>query len=556
MRTKKQEHGLQVQAIAGTHVVLLGWDIVDAQLKKGLLGFAIQRTDHTESESYWLRGMKTFPDTKPPLGPGGDASTHEQPIQSWQWADYTAKPVHDYSYMIVPMYGESGALTDGDAVTVDVKTEVESGTPHSIFFNRGAVASQEYARRFQNKPPNVVGDAAYEWLSRGLLEAIQSFIQRAKDGGYRLRAAIYEFQWPAILDELKAAKDRGVDVEIVYDAIQNSAMDPVKKNNDAIAAAKIKELCAGFENGKLMHNKFIVLMKGDAAIAVWTGSTNITENGIFGHLNVGHAVVDPIVAKRYLDFWNQLQKDPGPDAMRAWIDEATPTPPNPPNVGIDEVYSPQTGLQTLDRYGEIADRAKTGLFMTFAFGMNKVFENVYEQNDDVLRFALMEKEGNGKGLVQGKIDIARIRQLPNVLIAIGHNIALNAFDRWLKEASSTVANANVRWVHTKFMLVDPLGDDPIVITGSANFSGASTNTNEENMLLIRGDKRVADIYLGEFMRSFAHYAFREAVYNHAQAGNKADDWKPQFLATDDSWVTSYFKAGSAGDRKRRYFSGS
>ena len=65
------------------------------------------------------------------------------------------------------------------------------------------------------------------------------------------------------------------------------------------------------------------------------------------------------------------------------------------------------------------------------------------------------------------------------------------------------ASKYVKWVHTKFMLVDPLSDDPIVITGSANFSGASIKTNHENMLVIRGDTRVADIYLGEFMRQFS-----------------------------------------------------
>jgi phosphatidylserine/phosphatidylglycerophosphate/cardiolipin synthase-like enzyme len=45
------------------------------------------------------------------------------------------------------------------------------------------------------------------------------------------------------------------------------------------------------------------------------------------------------------------------------------------------------------------------------------------------------------------------------------------------------------------MLVDPLCDDPLIITGSANFSDASTTKNDENMLVIRGDTRVADIYL-------------------------------------------------------------
>jgi hypothetical protein len=29
------------------------------------------------------------------------------------------------------------------------------------------------------------------------------------------------------------------------------------------------------------------------------------------------------------------------------------------------------------------------------------------------------------------------------------------------------------------------------------------------MLIIRGDMRVADIYLGEFMRMYRHFAFRD-----------------------------------------------
>jgi phosphatidylserine/phosphatidylglycerophosphate/cardiolipin synthase-like enzyme len=555
VRVPKRSNGLVALAVAGSHVVLLGWDVVDDKRKKNLLGFAIQRADHTEDETYWLRGMKTFPDTTPPLGPGQDASSHEQPYQTFQWGDYTAKAEHDYSYTIVPMYGKPGALTDGDSITVRVTTESQWGSPHSVFFNRGAVASQEYARRFQNKKPSVFGEAAYAWLSRGLLEAMVVFIQRAKGDTFALRGAIYEFQWHTVLDELKAAKDRKVDVQIIYDAIDNPKHDPVEKNQAAIATAKIKGLCHGFEHGKLMHNKFIVLLKNDEPIAVWTGSTNITENGIFGHLNCGHAVEDKDVAQQYLDYWTQLRADPGSPVIKTWTDEHSPTPPNPPDTGTSLVYSPQTGLASLKRYGELADRAKRGLFMTFAFGMNKVFQPVYEQNDEVLRFALMEKEGNGAGLEKGKEDIGRIRKLPNVLVAVGHNIALNSFDRWLKEISSAVSHANVYWVHTKFMLIDPLSDDPIVITGSANFSDASTSTNEENLLLIRGDTRVADIYLGEFMRSFSHYAFREAVYIYAQAGKDAEDWKPQYLIPDSTWLDRYMKQGSAGDLKRRYFSG-
>jgi len=56
--------------------------------------------------------------------------------------------------------------------------------------------------------------------------------------------------------------------------------------------------------------------------------------------------------------------------------------------------------------------------------------------------------------------------------------------------------------------MDPRGKDPIVVTGSANFSTASTNDNDENMLAILGNRRVADIYFTEFNRLFYHYYFR------------------------------------------------
>jgi hypothetical protein len=155
-----------------------------------------------------MRGMKTFP-SSPPLPAGGTASSHEQPFQTFQWADYAAKPGHDYTYTIVPMYGQPGDLKDGPPVSIDVTTESEWDGTHSVFFNRGAVASQEYARRFQNKPPNVVGQPAYDWLSRGLLESIIAFIGKATGAGFGLRVAIYEFQWQAILVALVALHPPG-----------------------------------------------------------------------------------------------------------------------------------------------------------------------------------------------------------------------------------------------------------------------------------------------------------------------------------------------------------
>ena len=189
--------------------------------------------------------------------------------------------------------------------------------------------------------------------------------------------------------------------------------------------------------------------------------------------------------------------------------------------------------------------------MTFAFGMDKRFKDVYRREDDVLRFALMEKEGNGSGLAKAKVEIASIRQRENVVVAIGNRIPVNSFDRWLKERGGT---GMVHWVHTKFMLVDPLSRNPVVVIGSANFSEASTNENNENMLVIRGDTRVADIYLGEYMRVRDHYGFREMV-----AKQQEGLWKAgrdlSGLEESPSWQEDWFRAGTERCRRREYFSG-
>lgn len=105
MRKSIHGHGLRLQAIAGTYVVLLGWDIEDVTLRQRLLGFAIKRNDHTENESYWLHSMKTFPGAL--AGLGADTSTRSHPIQSFQWGDYTAKPDHKYTYSLLPLYDQS-----------------------------------------------------------------------------------------------------------------------------------------------------------------------------------------------------------------------------------------------------------------------------------------------------------------------------------------------------------------------------------------------------------------------------------------------------------------
>ena len=106
----------------------------------------------------------------------------------------------------------------------------------------------------------------------------------------------------------------------------------------------------------------------------------------------------------------------------------------------------------------------------------------------------------------------------------------------------------VRYLHTRYMLVDPLGSNPLVVSGSANFSEASTTNNDENMLIIRGNPRVAHISLGEFMRLYRHFAFRDRLTQHPEA----DEVQVGHLDETDQWWKRYF-GDSFESRQRSYF---
>jgi hypothetical protein len=541
-----------VRAVSGTYVVFLAFNMKKADAN-GLMGFAIQRTDLTEGETVWLRGNKTFASIRPPTGIE-DASSHEHPFQAFQWADYAVKPSYRYRYRVIPMYGTPGALTEKPATTITIETEPLNGDTHDVHFNRGAIASQAFARRFPGMTLDEAGDPAYAWLARDLLPGLLDFVARAVDETYSLHVAIYEMGWRAVLDALRAAHLRGAQVNVVYHA---KADETGATNESEIDGARIRGLCSPRVNAKLMHNKFLVLSRNDAPVSVWLGSTNWSRNAFHGQLNVGHAIHNADLAAQFLGYWAKLKADPETAELKDWAEENNPLPPETEDDPFTPVFSPHRGRTVWDWWIALAKTQGKPLFMTFPFGIVKDFRPVYDQNDGVLRFALLDKYVNG-GSAESRAaaiaDIERIRRHANIGMALGNRIFVDWVDGWMQEPSAI--GVNVNWVHTKFMLIDPLGARPVTLTGSANWSEPSVNDNDEHLIVIRGDKRVADIYFGEFMRIFAHHRFRESVARHIEEFGSAafSTWKPQDLFEDPGdWVPKHFAAGSEHDIKRRYF---
>jgi phosphatidylserine/phosphatidylglycerophosphate/cardiolipin synthase-like enzyme len=571
MARKREKHGdLTVHAVAGTYVVMLGINF-DKDKCPGLRGFAIQRR-RNDGAFKFLEASKIFAYAAHDVQPGDRVSTEKHPIQDFLWSDFATEPGVRYTYRIIPMTGDPQNLQQGDPVSVTIRTESPEAGDHDVYFNRGAAASQQFAREFHNQRPDVVGQPAWDWLSRGLVESIRDFIRQANGNTWGLRVAAYEFTYKPILDLLRTAHHDGADVKILYHAREVDSEEHDKNHNvkldkhgkpiltqagvnrAAVLGARIKGLCKermAPTKSDISHNKFIVLLKEGKPVAVLTGSTNFTEGGIFGHSNVVHIVQDPKVAQAYLDYWNALVKDPHREALGPDLEHLCSIPPELPAKGTAMLYSPRTNTAALDYYARIAASARQGLFMTFAFGMNDIFQTVYKGATAPLRYALMEKMVLPR---QDKVaeeaerqKIIALRRMTENVFAIGAFLPMNMFDHWLKE-KLTGLNPNVKYLHTKYLVVDPLSEDPIVVSGSANFSAASCNRNDENMLIVRGNKRVADIYLGEFMRLHRHYAFREWASTHPE---EADDPQHELLDEHDRWWRRFFE--HTKDAHRREF---
>ena len=230
--------------------------------------------------------------------------------------------------------------------------------------------------------------------------------------------------------------------------------------------------------------------------------------------------------------------------------EVEPTPDrhaDPPKDRMMTLFSPRDdkkALETLNWYADLMGSAQKILCMTFAFNLDKVFEKVLEEAGTTLQYAVFDKKIDKEA--ETKID-----QTGNTVIAIGAKLGAGDLANFRPE-TLTGFNRN-QYIHDKFMLVDPLGDDPKVVTGTANFSGPSQYNNDENKVVIRGNARVADIYFGEFMRVFDHLYSRYLVEKLKEEGKANPD--AGYLKEDaKDWVPQHFQKGRK-ELRRKYFMG-
>jgi len=574
MRFKsRRTGGYQVFAVTGVNTVSFAIDAGKASTS-GLLGFAVERIDRLEKQRFYMPGFKVFRSVIPHPGPHLGVSTFEHPVQSFVWDDFTGKPDRAYEYVFHPLKGTSRNI-DRRAAPIHIRVRTEplyTRGEHDVFFNRGVASSQAYERKFGNRPPDEQPTRARQleaaqWLSRDLDEAILQFIRRARKGD-TLLGCFYEFRYLPVAWELRKAITRGVTVRLILDAKKNGAgeggddfprVDNLATLQDAnilldnVVLREARRTC-------IQHNKFMVLLKGAAQrpSAVWTGSTNLSVGAIHGQTNVGHWVRDTATAQAFCDYWLLLSSDPGGTdtddaaavraknaAFRQAVEALAVAPEKKAQVsaGVTPVFSPRRGAAVMGLYGELLDTAQRHACITLAFGINKDFKELLRDNTDqgYISFLLLDKKD--EPAANGKQPFIVINAANNVYEAWG-SFLRTPLHQWARETSAQGMglNQHVSFIHSKFLLVDPLGGDPIVVTGSANFSVASENDNDENMLIVRGNRRVADIYFTEFNRLFNHYYFRSVVESMraAEAGAARTSVDSSvFLDETDRWLRKY-----------------
>jgi phosphatidylserine/phosphatidylglycerophosphate/cardiolipin synthase-like enzyme len=91
-------------------------------------------------------------------------------------------------------------------------------------------------------------------------------------------------------------------------------------------------------------------------------------------------------------------------------------------------------------------------------------------------------------------------------------------------------------IHDKLVVIDPRSSDCAVILGSHNLGYKASYSNDENLLIVTGDRELAAAYAVHILDVYDHYRFRAIASERERQGKPA--WSG-FLDTTDRWQQGY-----------------
>jgi phosphatidylserine/phosphatidylglycerophosphate/cardiolipin synthase-like enzyme len=306
-----------------------------------------------------------------------------------------------------------------------------------------------------------------------------------RDAELSIDMAIYNLDNRGISNISQALNDahaRGVEVRVIYDRDR----DPrgVKELDPGIG--KLASPQSDYPHYGIMHHKFVVIdaLSPDPAQAlVWTGSTNLSASQILTDPNNVIVVQDQSLAKTYRLEFNEMfgSEGPQPDASLARFgpDKRDDTPHEFLIGGIrtECYFSPSDGT-----HRKILECIHSSGYSAHVATMLMTREDLAE--------ALVQR-ANAGSTVQVQLHEVDSYSWPPVQLLMQH----------IGQDLHVWTGPGI--MHHKYLVVDQerAHADPLVLTGSHNWSNAARLRNDENTLIIH-DQAMALAYYQNFVSCF------------------------------------------------------
>ncbi|SCB36177.1 phospholipase D-like domain-containing protein [Rhizobium multihospitium] len=480
----------------------------------------------------------------PAVEEGTRKPTTEWPIQKYLWSDFAVNPGDVVAYRVSAMIGPETALQESADHVSDWSDAMQIGAETSghvsCYFNRGIVASQWLARVLPEEAPTTKlkkaianpEDPIRRFLAGPIRDKLVSLLNDARSNGGHIYAALFELDDPELIPLLQGFKKRA-HIVLGNGSVKKKGDDENEDARSELSSCDVKDRMSAPR--ALAHNKFLVICDADKSPqAVWTGSTNWTMTGLCTQANNALLVDNPAVAEFYLDQWKTLAADGNDSPPALYQSNAEPrTTSKAKNTTV--WFTPMREGLDLEQAGELIRGAQQGiLFAMFNPGPRGTLLN------DIIELASPSSPSFKPDLyIQGVVNQnPGTAKNPVVLFNRGERIDANAdvvlpaaipgrFAYWQKEVLKLpTAHA---MVHSKVVIVDPYGPNPVVMTGSHNMGPKASGVNDENLVIITGNGDLASQYAGKIMEIYAQYRWRQSV----QKQGGAPKWTG--LADDDNW---------------------
>lgn len=484
--------------------------------------------------------------------PGERRRSNEWPFQRYTWTDHDVDEGDTVSYTITPVIKTAQGLKPDTTVSVSTGslTATSRAAPGmNAYFNRGLFLSQFMARQL---PPNFTKadllalrkkldkstDELRTFLTGQLGARLVKLLDDAKANGLHIYAALYELDDDVLIGRLQALGKKG------HVVLSNGSKKTRPQDGNSRAAGKLDGVIdlsrRMLWSEGLGHNKFLVLAKSlSEPLAVWTGSTNWATTGLCTQLNNGILIEDADLAGLYLEQWKRLRDDHfvapngkekhfGPALMAA---NDTPKEVSAGSKRWTVWFTRTSGGQDLEAATTLINDAQDAiLFLMFEPGSNGLRQVVEARlspaspHYDAALYVhgvvntLKPPGGKKKTAETVTVDLVsrgELKQKP-LDLRIVEPQGVRGLPGWAEEVTRSdfiLGQGGVighAIVHSKVLVLDPF-TKPVVITGSHNFSLPASNANDENLLIVKGNKALAERYAVNIMSAYQHYRWRAYV---------------------------------------------